>query len=482
MYFGGRAAGLVFGEKSDLFAQALFPMKLSTLLLVGSLAVNAALAVVYFGRGTSRGSASRLERAGSPAAQASTSSSSGGPKSTSSASSPNTQEQNSTAATLMTGDLRAMAARLKATGFPPGMIRAIIGAQINERFKSRREQLALLPVEQPFWKTDSSGYSPVSRALSDPKFRNASRALASEQRQLLKEVLGPDAIPTDTTFTDYQARRYGNLPADKIEQLERLDQDYNDLNNEVSRIANRIRLPEDLEKLAILKREKLADLSQILSPAEVEDYLIRTAQTTTQLRPVMTAANATEEEFRIIYRLQSAYDEKYSTTLGGVITPELRAERQAAQAQVEADVRAAVGEARYAEFARASDREYQQLSPIAREANIPEAAVIQVVAMRENVLNESNRIFDDPSMDNAQKRAALVALAQNARAQAVSTLGPDVGQKYLQIAGSWLSNVERGTAMKITTSINGISSSSGRSLPPAQSPANAGTAQPPTLR
>ncbi|MEO7413233.1 MAG: hypothetical protein ABIZ81_07735 [Opitutaceae bacterium] len=441
-------------------------MKLSTLLVAGSLALNAALAVVYFSRSSSAVGRSTQPASGSTSAASNPSQSNPSAQKRTSLAGGKNQPASWTA--LNTGDLRVLAARLKAAGFPPAPVRAVLAAQINESFKARREQLLPKLEDRPFWQTDSRGGSLLSSTMMNPQYRTASRELSLEQSRLLKEILGPDTDASSAAQDEFQVRRFGNLPKDKIEALQRLDQDYNDMRMEVQQAARGITLPEDREKLAVLEREKRADLAQLLTPEEADEYLMRTSQSTSRLRQALTAFNASEEEFKAIYRVQAAFDEKYSPTLGGPTSVEQRNERQAALAQTEEQFKAALGDTRYAELARASDREYQQLSALAKQAGVPDASAIAVVTMRENVLNESNRIFDDASLSGDQKRAAIQTLAQSARTQALSTLGADVGGKYLQTAERWLSSLERGSAVKMTNSISGGSSMSTRNVPVAR--------------
>ncbi|MEO7412008.1 MAG: hypothetical protein ABIZ81_01510, partial [Opitutaceae bacterium] len=71
---------------------------------------------------------------------------------------------------------------------------------------------------------------------------------------------------------------------------------------------------------------------------------------------------------------------------------------------------------------------------------------------------ESNRIFDDPAMDSAQKRVALQILAQNTRAQLLANLGPTSGPAYVKVADQWLGNIERGSAVSFNTNNGGFTS------------------------
>jgi hypothetical protein len=446
-------------------------MKLSTLLVAGSLALNVALLAVYVSRTHPSSPAPAGNNSGTATANPAPShAENSGPKKIAPTDAtkavPGAAPAKETWAKLNPGDLRALAARLRAAGFPPSVVRSVIYAQVNESFKGRREQLAPANQERPFWETDASG-----RMGYDAKYYAALRDINREQTQIVKDILGEDASATSAQASDYQRRRFGDLTQDKIDQLQRLDQDYNDLRNEVQSASRGIMLPEDREKLTILEQEKRADLAKLLSPQEMEGYLMRTSNTTNRLRTALTTMNATEPEFRAIYQAQSAFDEKYNAPGLGMSFngPDAMKERQAAQAQASEQIKAALGEQRYAEYARGADREFQQLNRMALQASLPDTAALQAYNVRETTLKESNRIYDDAALSPEQKRASLQALGQSVRAEITATLGPDVGTRYLQVANRWLTALDRGAAVTFTD--NTLST---RNLP-VRPPPNAGT-------
>ncbi|HEX2854574.1 MAG TPA: hypothetical protein VHO24_15190 [Opitutaceae bacterium] len=421
-------------------------MKLTPLLVGGSLAVNAALFAYYVSRPAAE-PAPGIAGAGTAAA-------SGGGDTTSPATRQATggaakadamskAAAGRTWAQLNQGDLHALAARLRAAGFPHSVVRSIISTQINESFKARRAALMPQAEDRPFWKTEQ-GYG----GTFDPKVYSAMRQLSREQTALVKEIVGENPEQADGVVNENQRRRYGDLSRDKIELLQRIDEDYSELRNEVNLASRGIMLPEDREKLALLEQEKRADLAQMLSPAELEDYLMRTSNTTAQLRRALGTLNASESEFRAIYAAQAAFDEKYSyQNAGGAFTPELMREREEAQKQTYAQIKAALGEQRYADYLRASDREFQQLNRVAQQASLPDSAAIQAFNLRDSVSKESGRIFTDTTLTVDQKRAALKSLADSARVQINAALGPEAGASYIKIADRWLSGLERGAAV-----------------------------------
>lgn len=424
-------------------------MKLLPLLVAGSIAANAALLAFYLSRSSPDASTGTTGLTATATHGSSGAAGTGAKQGTATAAGGAGEGAASGKiwSALSTGDLQALVARMRAAGFPASVIRSVVWQQVNENFKARRTALAPSIEDQPFWKTRGDIFGGY-----DQKYYAALRELNREQSKLVKEILGADATPPEASPA--MQRRYGNLTSEQIEQVQRLDQDYNELRNEVNAASRGIMLPEDREKLAMLEKERRADLAQLLNPQELEDYLMRTSQTTTRLRTALTTLNASEAEFRAIYQAQLAFDEKYTNAnmgVGMVInTADSMRERQAAQAQVNEQIKAALGDQRYAEYVRASDREYQQLNRLAQQSNLPTSAANQVYDFRNNAVKESSRIFDDPSLNADQKRAALQTLGQNTRSQITATLGADVGERYLQVATRWIGGLERGAALNLT--------------------------------
>jgi hypothetical protein len=362
--------------------------------------------------------------------------------------------------TLNTDDLPALVARLRAAGFPIYAIRAIVQAAVDARYGARMRALALPDPDAPFWKsTQSPGM--------DAKRMAEYMQLANERTKLMRDLLGAFVYHDDGSLSTADARRYGTLPQSKIDQLERINADYADLTNQVRAAMNGVTLPEDREKLALLDREKRADLAALLTPQELENYDMRTSDTTARLRSALALFNATEDEFRTIYQINAAFADKINLTSVGVLTADFMQQRTAAQQQVNDQLKAALGDQRYADYVRSGDRDYQQLTQLEQRQNLPAGTAAQAYDLRNALSQESNRIMDDASLDNDQKRAALQSLAQNTRAQLVTTLGPTASDAYLKTA-PWLTTVEHGAAVTFMgggTRIRGLPNPNGSSTP-----------------
>jgi len=114
-------------------------------------------------------------------------------------------------------------------------------------------------------------------------------------------------------------------------------------------------------------------------------------------------------------------------------------------------LKTALGDERYADYSPETNYDYQQLKHLTQRDNLPSDTALRAYGLRDNVVQESNRIYDDAALSNEQKLAALQALAQQTRSQLVATLGPVVGPTYVkQVDNQWLNMLERGNAVNFT--------------------------------
>ena len=403
-------------------------MKLPVVLLFASLAVNAAVITLYFKQ--SSGAAS----AGSPAAAALAEKTAGASSSaaTTSAASANSAAQAKQLAQswseLQSGDLKTLPERLRAAGFSPSLIRAIVAAQVSEQFSARRKELLGNQAEQPFWKNQRSGGV-------DPKTMTALRDLGKEQMALMKSLLG-DSAPGNDEMNSWQRRQFGNLTPEKLTQLQSINTDYSELQQEIMQKANGVMLPEDREKLAYLEKEKLADIAKTLTPQEFEDFQLRSSNTANQLRGQLGSFNTTEAEFRALYKVAAAIDEKYGTA--GPFGPRNPGDYQNRQADMLAQAKAILTPERFADYKLATDPQSRQVSSLVARLELPPATTQQVVTLQQDIQNRARAIMTNRELPPADRTAQQAALLQEATAKLSATLTPRGLEAYKQNGGQWL--------------------------------------------
>jgi hypothetical protein len=363
-------------------------------------------------------------------------------------------------ATLQTDDLKALIARLRAAGFSPAVIRAIVSARIDALFSARMTELAGM-IDTPYWK-------PSQNAYLNSKYQEARSQVYRDRTKAMKELLGDDYFAGIGDVTAQQKRLFGDLPKAKIDLIQRVVDDYTEMASQIKAGMQGITLPEDREKLALLEKEKHADLAALLSPAELEDYEMRNSPILNRLRGSLTVMDASAEEFAAIYRAQQPYASTLYPTTGGGTTQAMMRERNEAQAKVNEALKVSLGAERYADYTRASDYEYQNLYRMAQRDNVPVTAINQAYNVRDTIAKESISIQENSALTPEQRNAAQQELAAKARTQITAAVGSTAAEAYIKDA-YWLNALQKGYTLRFMPD-GRISYSPPAPAPPAPGP------------
>jgi hypothetical protein len=264
---------------------------------------------------------------------------------------------------------------LRASGLSDEMVRAIVQMRIWKKYESRFKALNPQPSEsetnQAWWKDDRNSANGWNGNRTKAQ-RDEARRLQREVKEESERLLGVDA-----NQNRWQSQQFSFLAPEKRQALLDIQQDYQELINEVQQDTQGFRLASDGEKLRYLQAEQKRDMEALMSPAERQAYELRQSSTAQQLRGKMTALNATEQEYLTIFPLQKAFDEQYNPQnndpYGGGVERDQNfwKARQAAEAQLQAQIKAVVGEARYAESIRQQDNDWRQLEAATRRLTLP---------------------------------------------------------------------------------------------------------------
>lgn len=417
-------------------------MKLLPVLLGVSLAANAALVLVSRTSGDAADEATaaaqaRLAGGGDDAAAGSRFVAPQGPA---------TGDGKAIATALQGGDLERLRDELRAAGVEEDLVRSIVAARLWKRYEGKFKALQPAPdPNRPWWKNDEDGMW----GGQTKEQREQSRALRDEQKAEMERLLGKD--PNAPAANPWLERQYGFVPAEKREELQRLEQDYNELANEMRRESRGFTLPADQEKLRFLEEEKRRDLAAVLTPEEMEAYELRQSRTAQNLRWRMTQMDATEGEFRTIFEFQKEFDERFNeydqfgNRTRSMSQDDWKARNEAEKAMKE-QIKAALGQDRYAAYLRSQDGDYQQLRNATRRFELPPDTPNKIYALRNEVPQAAAKIADDAALTTEQKKAALKKLADETRARVSGTLGAEVAEAYFKNNGmQWLKQMEQGT-------------------------------------
>lgn len=334
-------------------------------------------------------------------------------------------------AALESGDLPALVARLRREGFPPDIIRAIVGAELGELFITRRKELDPEEETRPFWKT---------RPL-DPKINAELSRLSREHAKLLRDVLGDDA--QDPLALAAQNRRFDGVPPEKLDKMKRIMRDYDDMRSDAYAVAyaGGMAPAANREKLAAIDKAQREDIAQLLSPAELLEYNLRSSPTAAGLRNQLSAFQPSEAEFRTLYQLQAAFNEQNGNPFGPM-SPEQMRQRTEAQKQLTEQIKAALGPERAADYVRASDPNYRQTSQLVARLQLPTETSNQVWSVQQDIQQRSRALAANSSLSTEERTQQLAALTNEAEAKISATLGARGFESYKQYGGQWMQQLQ----------------------------------------
>ncbi len=321
---------------------------------------------------------------------------------------------------LASGD----AAALEAAGLSRELARELALARTVSRLKDKLSATQAQPAGDGRW------------------WRNRSNAAARDAQLAARRELSA-ALGVDLGVTG-EVAQFSFLPAAKGEQLRKIVADYQEMFAKFS--PGGLQLPSDREKMRLLQSERERDIAALLSPEEKLAYDLRTSASAATVRGRYGDAIESEAELQKIYALQKSFDDKFPRdALTGRISPETLRARADAERQLDADLRAAVGDDRYAALRRASDTDVRTIDSLVSRLNLPPTTTDSVLAARDTYAAQSQRISNDTSVPFPERRTQIQALANQAKADVTRTLGAEAGPAYAQ-ASPWLNMLSSGTA------------------------------------
>jgi hypothetical protein len=319
----------------------------------------------------------------------------------------------------------ALAEKLRAAGWPEDAIRALVTAYVQDLFRPRERALQSDSTSGEYWRQSYFGNR-------SPAAYKTWRDLQREKLTLMKTILGADYIPEPS-----QDVRFAGLNPAVAESVAMIEQDYSVLTAEVRgdrTFGTTLLLPEDREKLAFLEKEKAADLAKVLSPEQLLDYELKNSSTASSLRYSLAAFNPTEQEFREIYALQKTLTERLGPLSAGMSVSQ-REDRNAAQAEIDAQVKQRLSPERYEDYTRAKDFDYRALYQIADKLQLRPENALAAYEVKADIEKRAREIQPTSGPD------ARAALVQEAEKRLVEALGQHGYEAYKLNGAFWLRNL-----------------------------------------
>jgi hypothetical protein len=326
-------------------------------------------------------------------------------------------------AKLYAEDRHELKVRLAEAGFPPEVVRAMLTAELGQEFAAKRRAIDPEGESRPFWKNAPNNER--SAAL---------RRLSYEQHKSLRALFGNDG-DVDPESRYYTQRGMAALPPDHAAAVMRIRREFDDRRTEL--FMEGLRTPADRTKLNALEKEQLAAIASALGPEHFATYELWNGSTANQVRSQLATMHPTEAEFLNIYRTTKTFNDQYGSLFGSGMpqpTSDQVRQRQTAYEQMNAQIKAALGPERAAEYERATDYSFQQTSRLVERLELPPATAHEVWQVQKDMQKRINELASAP----AERATQLAALSAEATSKLTTALGPRGFEAYRRNGGDWM--------------------------------------------
>jgi hypothetical protein len=340
-------------------------------------------------------------------------------------------------AQLESEDYRTYIARLRAIGCPEQTIRDLIIADLDKLMAPRVQ--ATVP-----YRKDLRYWQPEEEELwnsHDPReWVRQQRELDFEKREVVRELLGVDLVGErlkQQGREDYLSRRLGFLADDKRAQVRTILDQYSDQElalREKEWEEGEALTPEDRARLRQLREARQAELAQVLSPAELQQYDLWLGYSASKVREATYGMDATEDEFLKIYRLRKPFDDQWNAD-DADSNPALQGRRQQAQEELETQIRQTLGEPRYAFYQRAQDADFRALNAVAARYKLPPNTAADLYAYKKLVQQTRESVTANPDLTPEQQEQALQDIGDETERTIKEALG-EKAYRYLARRGN----------------------------------------------
>ncbi len=258
-------------------------------------------------------------------------------------------------------DYATYAANLRDIGCPEQTIRDIIIADVNALY-ARKRALELVTAEQQWWRSEPDTNVVRAAVLK-------AQELEEERRTLLASLLGPNWEAADQVSLPRPSRPgvvldgpvLGALSAETKKAIQEVNARSQDRLQTYLAAQSAAGKEPDVTEMAKLRQQTRNDLARLLSPPELEEYLLRYSQTANDMRAEFAQLryfNTSSNEFRAMFRATDSLDQRIAL-LADATDPGSVAARKALENQRESAIKLALGAKRYDEFRLLHDPLYQ---------------------------------------------------------------------------------------------------------------------------
>jgi LysM repeat protein len=317
---------------------------------------------------------------------------------------------------LESNDYQQYVKNLRDIGCPEPTIRDIIIADVNQLYVNRFMTEVTDP-DQEWWRS-----TPSTNLLADSAAKKL--ALNQERKSLLETLLGTNwdiaSIPLETVVP-LNGKVLGDLPLDTKQAVERIVSRQAQQWEAYVSMQTSMGNPVDDAEYARLEQKTRVELSHLLTPDQLEEYMLRHSGTASGLRSQLRSVDLTPDEFRRLFRIADPLGQELNMPeTEGTDHEKLVTD---VEQQMQAAMKSVLGPERYQKYRVDTDPVYQAAWDEAVAAGAPPGMVDSLYQLKTVAADQRNKILADASLSDDQKAAQLKALDQQVQSADNQLLG-----------------------------------------------------------
>jgi hypothetical protein len=299
-------------------------------------------------------------------------------------------------------------ARLRAVGAPEKQVRNIVVADLNDLFDQRRLEHAI--------KTDSQWWKAETFMGILPMQNFAGANFDDQRRELLTKILGEDESDSikltslNSAAVNLTGPVLGALPPETWNSVQEICARSMDRHQAYQMARINENKPMDNLELAKLRDQTRTDLAKVLTPEQIEEFLLRYSHNSSKMRTDLRGIDLSPDEFRKLFRAIDPLEHRIQMDYGG---PEALSAKQREQLEAQRDraAREALTPEHFAQYMSTKDPLYKQAQLMAMQYGLNGKAVQPLHDMQKSLDARRVQITQDPAMPAEQKAQALQSIS-----------------------------------------------------------------------
>ncbi|MBL9134444.1 MAG: hypothetical protein JNK85_01185 [Verrucomicrobiales bacterium] len=328
---------------------------------------------------------------------------------------------------LDTPEYPAYLERLRAAGCPEDRIRWIVRADADDWLLQQRVAQAVAN-DFAWWKAEAPN------AAGD-NFTDRYEQLRKRRGELITKYIG--GSPEESADNGKEVPIVVNLSGPVLGALPR--EKYNAVQEICARSLDRHqgyfnnRQNEGVflnqGDLARLREQTRSDLSQILTPLELEEFLLRYSHNANRLRTELAGLDPTPDEFRQVFRSVDALEHRLQLEYGAVDSLSSR-QREEFERQREEVIKKVLPPERYQRYLVGRYPLFRQAQLAVRRAGLPENLALGFYEVLNQHESKRREVLNNTALSSEQRQLALQSLEKDKEESLKRALGEEGYRQY----------------------------------------------------